>query len=102
MTRVHPLTREGGAGDDEGSLWNDPFQSAGQQQPEVSGKASEELVRLLLALLPGGRFGFHEAVEAVQVIVRRQLLLRAGAQSFGFQRAPEDSCKKRPHLKSEQ
>lgn len=63
---------------------------------QVSGKASEELVRLLLALLlPGGRFGFHQAVEAVQVIVRGQLLLRAGAQSFGFQRAPEDTCKKR-------
>lgn len=96
MTRVHPLTGEGGAGDDEGSLWNDPFQSTGQQQPEVSGKASEELVRSLLAsLLPGGGSGFHQAVEAVQVIVRGQLLLRAGTQSFGFQRAPEDTCKNR-------
>lgn len=97
MARVHPLTGEGGAGDDEGPLWNDPFQSAGQQQPESqSAKASEEPARLLLAsLLPGGRFGFHQAVEAVQVIVRGQLLLRAGTQSFGFQRAPEDTCKKR-------
>lgn len=66
MTREHPLTGEGGAGDDEGSLWNDPFQSAGQQQPEVSGKASLEhleRVRLLLAVTwrslwpPSGRRG---------------------------------------------
>lgn len=88
VSGVHALTGEGGAGEDEGPLGDDPLESAGARAARGESGVSPGSCR---RRLPGGGSGFHQAVQVVQVVVRGKLLLRAGTQRFGFQGTSEDA-----------